>query len=118
MACLPVLGLVGLSYLCGAAVMFFRLPTSDFIHKSLTGARAWQERGRPQTTPRVNSNDTERERVRVDKADKTCDGYTLYTTTEASRATLIDMRGETVHQWALPFSKGSAAAKGQIVPKA
>jgi hypothetical protein len=105
MACLSLLGLVGLSYLCGAAVMFFRLPTSDFIHKSLTGAQAWQERGRPQTTPRTSSDPMEQEKVRVDKADKTYDGFTLYTTTEASRATLIDMRGETVHQWALPFSK-------------
>src|SRR5262249_41078346 len=105
MACLSLFGLAGLSYLGGAAVMFFRLPTSEFIGKSLTGARAWQERGRSQTPAQTNSEEMGREKVRVDKADKTYDGFTLYTTTEGSRATLVDMRGEAVHRWELPFSK-------------
>jgi hypothetical protein len=105
MACLSLLGLVGLGYLCGVAVMFFQLPTSDFMNKALTGAKAWQERGRPEAARRTHSGGMGLETVRVDRADKTYDGFTLYTTTEGARATLIDMRGETVHEWALPFSK-------------
>jgi hypothetical protein len=105
LACLSVVGLAGLSYLGGAAVMFFHLPTSDFITKSLTGAKAWQERGRPDTSRPPLLTDRGPEKVRVDRADKTYDGFTLYTTTEGSRATLIDMWGETVHRWELPFSK-------------
>jgi hypothetical protein len=102
---LSLLGLMVLSYLGGAAVMFFRLPTSDFINKSLTGARAWQERGHSGTSAPTDADSGGGEKIRVDKAGKTFDGFTLYTTTEASRATLIDMRGQTVHEWALPFSK-------------
>src|SRR5262249_33524268 len=96
-AWLSLFGLVGLGYLCGATVMFFRLPTSDFINKSLTGAKAWRERGRPDISRLPLVADRGVEKVRVDKADKTYDGFTLYTTTEGTRATLIDMRGETVH---------------------
>jgi hypothetical protein len=105
MAWLSLLGLVGLSYLCGATVMFFRLPTSDFINKSLTGAKAWQERGRSSISPNPHVDRMELEKVRVYKTDKIYDGFTLYTTTEGTWATLIDMRGETVHRWELPFSK-------------
>ncbi len=105
MAGLSILGLVVLGYLGGAAVVFFRWPTYDFLEKSLTGAKAWQERGRPQAVPRTEADLTGREEIRVDKTSKTFDGFTLYTTTEAARATLIDMRGQMVHEWALPFSK-------------
>jgi hypothetical protein len=105
MACLSLLGLVGISYLCGTMVMFFQLPSSDFITKALTGAKAWHERGRSENSLRVRADGIGREKVRVDKPGKTYDGFTLYTTTESARATLIDMRGETVHEWQLPFSK-------------
>src|SRR5207302_8431659 len=33
------------------------------------------------------------------------DGFTLVTTTKGARATLLDMRGQVVHQWELPFSR-------------
>ncbi len=105
MAGLSLLGLVVLSYLGGAAAMFFNLPSSGFITKSLTGAKAWGERGRSTLSPVPFTTERRPEKVRVDKAAKTYDGFTLYTTTEAARATLLDMRGETVHEWALPFSK-------------
>jgi hypothetical protein len=105
MACLSLLGLVGLGYLCGVMVMFFQLPTSDFMTKALTGVKAWQERGRPEAARRTRFGGMGLEKVRVDKADKTYDGFTLFTTTEAARATLIDMEGKTVHQWELPFRK-------------
>lgn len=105
MAVLSLLGWVSLGYLCGAMVMFFQLPTSDFMTKALAGAKVWHERGHLKDVHRTGSAGMGVEKVRVDKADKTNDGFTLYTTTEAAQATLIDMRGETVHQWELPFSK-------------
>jgi hypothetical protein len=46
-----------------------------------------------------------RQGVTVDKPSKTYDGFTLYTTTRGARATLLDMRGQVVHQWELPFSR-------------
>jgi hypothetical protein len=105
MACLSILGLVGLSFLFGAAVMFFRLPPSDLFDNAFTGAKAWHERGRPGVIISPQGAGMAREGVRVDKADKTDDGFTLYTTTAGSRARLIDRRGEVIHQWQLPFSK-------------
>ena len=36
---LSVLGVVGLGYLYGAAVMFFQLPSYDFLDKAFAGAR-------------------------------------------------------------------------------
>jgi hypothetical protein len=104
-ASLSLLGLLALVYLLGAAVMYFQLPTSDFLDKSFMGAKAWQERGRSETPARPRGGERAREKVRVDKADKTFNGFTLYTTNEGARATLIDMRGETVHQWELPYRK-------------
>ena len=105
LACLSILGLVVLSFLSGAVVMSFQLPTSEFLDKAFAGARAWHERGRSDTPPHARGEGTGSEKVRVDRADKTYDGFTLYTATPGSRATLIDMRGEVVHQWELPFSR-------------
>jgi hypothetical protein len=116
MACLSLLGLVGLGYLCGVSVMFFQLPTSDFMNKALTGVKAWNERGRLEAARPSRLGGMRMERVRVDKPDKTYDGFTLYTTTEGARATLIDMQGETVHQWELPFRKAWPSAPHVLAP--
>lgn len=106
---LSVLGAVGLAFVCGAAVMFFQLPSSDFLDKSFAGAQAWYERGRstiPLLPPEVAAE--MRQGVFVDRADKTYDGFTLFTMTDAAQATLIDMRGTVVHRWQLPFSQAYA----------
>jgi Arylsulfotransferase (ASST) len=106
MASLSVLGVVGLAYLCGAAVMFFQLPSYDFLDKAFLGAKAWRERGRSSIPSRHTFGTEARpEGITVDKAEKTSDGFTLYTMTAGAEATLIDMRGTVVHHWALPFSR-------------
>jgi hypothetical protein len=102
LACLSILGLVCLSVMLGAAVMFFHLPTADFFRKAFAGARAWYERGRVEQTAATG---TAGEAVRLDKPGKTWDGFTLLTSTRGSRAKLIDMRGRVVHHWELPFRK-------------
>jgi hypothetical protein len=107
LASISVLGVVGLGYLCGAAVMFYQWPSSDFLDKCFGGTRAWLERGRSTLVVRAASpTDVEQqEGVSVDKAQKTCDGFTLYTVTDATRATLIDMRGNEVHRWEMSFKQ-------------
>jgi hypothetical protein len=105
MACLSVLGLVSLGYLAGAAAMYFQLPSADFLDKAFTGAKAWHEQGRAQHPPGVSAAGEARPEATVDKPGQTYDGFTLYTTTQGPRATLIDMRGTVVHRWELPFSK-------------
>jgi hypothetical protein len=103
---LSILGVLGLGYLCGAAIMFFQLPSADFLEKAFRGASAWYERGRstlPPLSPEAEAVARKREGITVDKAEKTCDGFTLYTASDGPRATLIDMRGTVVHRWELPF---------------
>src|SRR5690348_81980 len=93
LACLSVLGFGFLCYLFGAAVVFFQLPSYDFLHKAFTGAEAWHERGKPGLNP-FNPPDTEGgDGIPVDNPSLTCDGFTLVTTAQGARATLLDMRG-------------------------
>jgi hypothetical protein len=104
-ACLSVLGLLALSFMAGAAVMHFRLPSSGFFDKAFTGAKAWHERGRPDDPAFGGPGDPAREGVLLDTPGKAFDGFTLYTTTAGPRARLVDMRGKLLHQWELPFRK-------------
>jgi hypothetical protein len=104
-ACLSILGFAALSYLFGAAVMFFHLPSADFLHQAFTGGQAWHERGQPVVSRfRLPDGDVQ-EGVTTDKPGKTYDGFTLVTTVQGSRAKLLDMHGKVVHQWELPFSQ-------------
>jgi hypothetical protein len=105
---LSLLGAVVLSYLLGAAVMFFRLPSADFLSKGFLGARAWNERRQDASAPA----DRDSPAVVVGTAaqgGKPFEGYTLYAcasrSASSTQAFLINMRGEVVHQWAVPFSK-------------
>src|SRR5690348_12134027 len=104
-ACLSILGVAGLGYVSGAAVMFFRLPSSEFLDHAFTGGQAWHERGKPALNPFNPPETEEREGVTVDQPGQTDDGFTLVTTTQGARATLFDMRGQVVHRWELPFSR-------------
>jgi Arylsulfotransferase (ASST) len=105
LACLSIVGIAGLGYVSGAAVMFFQLPSSEFLYQAFTGGKAWHERGKPVATP-FNPPEIEvSEGVTVDRPGQTSDGFTLVTTTQGARATLFDMRGQVIHQWELPFSR-------------
>jgi hypothetical protein len=103
LACLSVLGVAFLSYVLGAAVMFFHLPSYDFLNAAFTGGKAWHERGKPALNPFTPPDIDMREGVTEDRPSQTYDGFTLFTTTVGSRATLLDMRGKAIHQWELPF---------------
>jgi hypothetical protein len=106
MAALIALTIAGFGYFCGAAVMFFELPSCDFLNKAFAGAEAWYERGRPTISVSPGEPGEGRPaKVTVDEAEKTYDGFTLYVTTEGTRATLLDMRAKVVHRWRLPFSR-------------
>jgi hypothetical protein len=99
---------MALSYVVGAAVIFFGLPSSDFLERSFIGGRAWSARssaappadGRPvNSLPPGGAENT-------DQPSKTCDGFTLYACADnegaGAEALLMDMTGEVVHRWALP----------------
>ncbi|HEV3439084.1 MAG TPA: arylsulfotransferase family protein [Gemmata sp.] len=96
-------GMVSLSYILGASAIYFDLPSSTFLKQAFTGAVAWyKSRSEAQATD---------ERLqpltlgKIDRAEKTCDGFTLCMYGTDSRAMLVNMLGEVVHQWHVPFSE-------------
>lgn len=105
---LAILGMMSLAFLFGAAVMYFQLPPSDFLRKAFLGARAWNERR--QLPPPLPVEKTPPPSIGpIEKPDKTFDGFTLYAcaslTISSTQAFLVNMRGDVVHRWSIPFSK-------------
>jgi hypothetical protein len=98
-----LLGLISLSYLLGAAAIFFELPSSSFLRRAFVGAVALYERKGNSTSSKVSLSPPAV--GQIDKADKTCDGFTLCMYGGHSHAFLLNMRGESVHQWHVPFSQ-------------
>jgi hypothetical protein len=101
---LSITGLLLLSYILGAVVMHFQLPTSEFLVLAFQGGTALYE----QKLELEESDEAEHltlAGVVVDKPDKTFDGFTLYTTIAGGEARLLNMRGEVVHKWTKHFSQ-------------
>jgi hypothetical protein len=101
------LGLLVLTYVIGAAVMFFQFPSSGFLSKGFMGGRAWVEK---KLTSMQSSGDmTPVLTGMVDQPGKTFDGYTVYAcasiSSSSTRIALVNMQREVVHQWAVSFSK-------------
>jgi hypothetical protein len=99
--CLFIFGLASLSYLLGAAVIFFDLPSSSFLRRAFGGGVTWYEH---QQAPPLIGELPPLSVGSIDKPDKTCDGFTLLMYGDTSRAVLVNMAGEVVHQWQAPFS--------------
>jgi hypothetical protein len=100
---LRLLGLLSLAYLFGAAVIFFELPSSSFLRRAFMGGLTWYEI--KQAPPPVNGKLSPLTTGRVDNPDKTCDGFTLCMYGTGSRALLVNMNGDVVHQWHIPFTE-------------
>lgn len=116
-----ILGLALLCYVAGAVVVFFQLPSSEFLAKAFIGARDWYDGERELTPPGIpDAKAAPAMRASIDLPQETFDGFTLYATlgskplsTEATldskplstQALLINMRREVVHRWAIPFSR-------------
>jgi hypothetical protein len=107
---LSVLGAVAISYVLGAAAIFFGLPTSDVLERAFIGSRAWSAR----KTTLLSEGAAVPPGLRwaasrtpnIDEPSKTFDGFTLYACADhegqGSGAFLIDMRGQPVHHWDTP----------------
>jgi hypothetical protein len=102
-SCLYHFALISLSYLLGAAAIFFDLPSSPFLRRAFVGGVNWYEyKGAP---PPPVERSSPLAAGQIDKADKTCDGFTLCMYGGDSHAFLLNMRGDVVHQWHVPFSQ-------------
>jgi hypothetical protein len=91
-----------LSFVAGAAALHFELLPAQFLRESFVGLDALRKHGEEQPEPQ--DNDT-KPGITCDKPDQAFNGFTLYTTTQESAARLLDMSGNVVYRWSLPFSK-------------
>src|SRR5437868_3520908 len=99
--CLFTTGVASLTFLLGAAVIYFKLPTSELLDRAFTGGRAWSERQAAEAV--LIDLVVPAAAVGLDQPARTCDGYTAYTTDHGTQTVLINMRGEVVHRWASSF---------------
>ncbi|HEY7311432.1 MAG TPA: arylsulfotransferase family protein [Gemmataceae bacterium] len=76
------------------------------MRRAFGGGVTWYEHKQPSLPP---SEQVALTVGRIDKPDKTCDGFTLLMYGGNSRAVLVNMHGEVVHQWHVPFSNVWAA---------
>jgi hypothetical protein len=104
---LAIFATVALSYVLGAAVIFFGLPSSDSLERAFIGSQAWSELGdaAPSSNGQATAAPAATFAAKVDEPSKTCDGFTLYACAdhegEGAEALLMDMAGQVVHRWAL-----------------
>jgi hypothetical protein len=117
--CLFVLGLASLTYLLGAAVMYFDLPSAEFLKSAFLGVRAWKER-REAVSQITEGKPPRAGKGKIDIPEKTFDGFTLCsflsTTTSSTQAILVDMNGEVVHRWSIPYSRVWSHPPHLLVP--
>jgi hypothetical protein len=98
-AVVSVVALLSLSYLVGAAAMYFRWPTSVSLTKAFMGAQDWVV---PEKESSVAADPFHLKppTIALDHKEKACNGYTLCMTRIGRlEATLRDMEGNVVHQW-------------------
>jgi hypothetical protein len=100
--CVSIGGLMILAYVLGAAAMHFQLPTAGYLDAAFTGARAWHEQRQALRGPITKAAPLSHDR---DDPNRTCDGFTLYTTDHGAQAMLIDMQGNVVHRWTTTFRR-------------
>ncbi len=115
-AAVSLFGFGALCYLVGAGVMHFHLPTSAWLANGLQGTGDWFKRTDTPMPPKGgNLPDPV---LSVFREDDAWPGFTLYTTTFGPGATLINLKGDVVHQWQLPSGVAWAPGKDVTLPKA
>ncbi len=109
---IPLLGLVLLVFLAGTAVADFRVfPYPQLLRPAYLSLRAEWERVRLSGAPPSRfADELSWRRARTDETGVTrhdsaasWGDYTLYTSTHAAEAYLVDARGRVAHRWGLPF---------------
>jgi hypothetical protein len=101
-----------LSFVVGAGVMFYQLPSCELLGKAFVGLNAWRSSSRPRPMDLESTIARPVLRDEIDRPGETFDGFTLYAYAagqprgiEATEARLIDMERRPVHHWSIPFSR-------------
>lgn len=105
--CLSILGLAILSFLAGAAVVEFQLfPYGAVLERPFQALRANMEKATHDHSPKGSiwwkKVDHDKRGVTKNKKGEAFEGYTAYQTI-GSKAFLIDMEGNRLHEWEMPF---------------
>ena len=102
-----IAALLFLSFVGGSLVMYAGVFPASLLNDAYRGGKAYIDKARQSQDP-MTSDFWQPERqpergVTINDADA-FPGYTLYTSGDASEATLIDLDGRVAHRWALPYS--------------
>lgn len=104
---LSITGVAVLSFIVGAAVIAYQLPTADSLLRAFNGARHWQERDN-NACAASGTDESPFTKSAVDVPGKSFDGFTLYTCVPdrgmGTQAFLVDMQCREVHRWSVRFS--------------
>src|SRR5262245_34984605 len=105
---LPTFAVAFLAFIAGSYVMFSGLPPSDFLTNAYKGGKAIIDQQtnyrHPYTSRFFMPSRTAEHGVVIHDRAAVQPGYTLYTSGHEQGAYLIDLDGNTVHEWHLPFS--------------
>lgn len=104
---ISILGLVTLSFLAGAYVSEFEtFPYPQLLERPFKALRAKTEKAQRDHSPKGSLwwDEVKHDKKGVTRYDesKAFDGFTVYSTHEPG-AWLIDMEGNVIHEWRLPF---------------
>lgn len=114
------LALAFLLFLAGAAAMFFRAGPAPLLSRAFEGGKALYEYAAFAGAHEKFNSHLWVAAVRPEKGATIHDpvqafeGYTLYTSTHAHEARLMDMEGKVVHRWALPHDRLAAVSLRKV----
>ena len=102
-----LLAIVVLAFIAGAAALYFKLPGGTGLNNAFLAMEALQVQNR-QRSSRFNNQAVFRLDANVQgvtrwEQEKTYSGFTLYSEGHGDTVRLIDMQGNVVHHWIVPY---------------
>jgi len=100
--------LIAFGVLCfafGGIAAHFRLAPYEWIHKAIVGGKAWQQKTEHIRFVANAPAPTKLAKPEVTHKEGAFEGLTLYVPSASTRAVLVDMEGNTLHEWRIPFSR-------------
>lgn len=102
-------GIAAISFGMGAFIVLAEVPPYQSMKNAFrAGTALWEQRTKYTDVERLDfwaPARTEKTGVTIHDANKTQQGLTLYSSGDGPHAVLIDMDGNVVHEWRMPFSK-------------